>query len=88
MTSLYKVRLVFFFLPNLIRGSRPTESLIVHQLGHSGVLSTHGTASLFWTQLNGSESGIMSIKHHQLLATGSSHNESRKGKAAMLEIKV
>lgn len=63
---------------NLICGSSPAESLVVHQLGYTGLLSTHSTAGLFWPQLNGPEFGILSVKHHQLLPTGSCHSRSRK----------
>lgn len=63
---------------NLICGSSPAESLIVHQLGYGGCLSAHSTAGLLWPQLNGPEFGILSVKHHQLLPTGSCRSWSRK----------
>lgn len=65
-------------MTNLIRGSGPTKSLVVHQLGHTGLSSTYCTAGLLGPQLNGPEFGILSVKHHQLLAAGSCHERSRK----------
>ncbi|TNN83061.1 hypothetical protein EYF80_006668 [Liparis tanakae] len=65
-------------MTNLIGGSRPTESLVVHQLGHTGLLSAHRTAGLLGPQLDGPESGVLSVKHHQLLAAGSWSAGSRK----------
>ena len=56
---------------NLIRGSRPTEGLVVHQLGHAGLVPTHCTVSLLGSQPNGPEFGVLCIKHQQLLAAGS-----------------
>ncbi len=65
-------------MTNLICGGGPTESLIVHQLGYTGVLPTHCTAGLLGSQLDGPESCILSIKHNQLLAAGSWLAWSRK----------
>lgn len=65
-------------MTDLICGSSPTESLVVHQLGYTGLLSTHCTAGLLGPQLNGPEFGILSVKHHQLLSTGSCRARSRK----------
>lgn len=62
---------------NLICGGRPTEALVVHQLGYAGVLSAHRAAGLLGPQLDGPESGILSIKHHQLLTAGSWNAWSR-----------
>lgn len=62
---------------NLIRGCRPTEGLVVHQLGNAGLVSTHCTVSLLGSQPNGPEFGILRIKHQQLLAAGSWHTKSR-----------
>lgn len=72
-------------MTNLICGSRPTETLIVHQLGYTGILATHRTASLLGPQFNGSESGILSIKHQQCLGTGSCRGKSRKAKSICVE---
>lgn len=58
---------------DLVCGSGAAESLVVQQLGHAGVLPTHGTAGLLGPQLDGPESGAVSIKQHQLLAAGSCH---------------
>lgn len=63
---------------NLICGCSPAESLIVHQLGYARRLSAHSTAGLLWPQLYGPEFGILSVKHHQLLPTGSCGSWSRK----------
>jgi len=65
-------------MTNLIGGSGPTESLVVHQLGHAGLLSAHCTAGLLGPQLDGPESGVLSVKHQQLLAAGSWSAGSRK----------
>lgn len=68
-------------MSNLICGSSPAESLVVHQLGYAGRLSAHSTAGLLWPQLNGPEFGILSVKHHQLLPTGSCRPQLVKEKA-------
>lgn len=62
---------------DLIRGSRPTEGLIVHQLGNTGFVSTHCTVSLLGPQPNGPEFDILCVEHQQLLAAGSWHTKSR-----------
>lgn len=71
-------------MTNLICGSSPTESLVVHQLGYTGVFSAHYTAGLLGPQFDGPESGILSVKHHQLLATGSCHTPVKE-KATFLK---
>ena len=63
--------------PTLSVGGRPTEALIVHELGHTGLVSTHGAASLLGPQLYGPESGVLSVKHHQRLAAGSWKAQSK-----------
>lgn len=58
-------------MTDLICCGRPTKALVVHQLGYTGGLSTDCTASLLGPQPDGPKLGILSVKHHQLLATGS-----------------
>lgn len=73
---------------NLICGSRPAEGLVVHQPGYAGVLSAHRAAGLLGPQLDGPEPGILTVKHHQLLAAGSWHDPGVKEKRPLGEKKA